>query len=79
MPVLIRDTPFGRELYQEGRQEGRQEGERETVARLTRAMLVQRFGDDTRIDAVTERLVGVPDEQRLSLIAAAADLTDLDR
>ncbi len=74
MPILIRDTPFGREMYQEGRQEG----ERDTVIRITRATLVHRFGDDPRVDAVAERLAALPDEQRVSRIAAAADLADLE-
>lgn len=79
MPVLIRDTPLGREIYQEGRQEGRQEGEWEAVLRITRTMLVQRFGDNPRIDAVAERLARLPDEERLTSIATATILDDLLR
>jgi len=95
VPVLIRDTPLGREIYeagvqegraegvQEGRaegvQEGRAEGVRLAVLRLTGLMLRQRFGDDQRIDAIAERLAGLPDEQRLTRIAAATGLDDLER
>ena len=79
MPVLIRDTPLGREIYQEGREDGRQEGERQAVLRLTQKMLSLRFGDDPRIDAVAERLAALPDEERLSRIATATGLGDLNR
>ncbi|MGH3697912.1 MAG: hypothetical protein ACRDQY_00280, partial [Pseudonocardiaceae bacterium] len=48
---------------------GRQEGARETVLRITRTMLVQRFGENPRIDAAAERLAGLPDEERLTSIA----------
>lgn len=78
MPVLIRDTPLGREIYQEGRQEGQQEGERQAVLRLTRLLLRQRFHGDPSIDAIAERLAGLPDEERLTRIAAATSLDDLD-
>ena len=77
MPILIRDTPLGRELVEEGRQEGRQEGERHAVLRLTRLLLRQRFGDDPRIDAIADRLAELPDEERLTRIATATDLTAL--
>ena len=33
MPVPVRDTPLGRELYEEGRQDGRQEGRQEGARR----------------------------------------------
>ncbi len=79
MPVLIRDTPLGREIFEQGRQEGRQEGERQAVLRLTVLLLRQRFGADPRVEAVAERLAGLPDEERLGLLAAAADLDDLAR
>ncbi len=75
MPVVIRDTPLGREIYQEGRQEG----ERETVLRITRTMLVQRFGENPRIDTAAKRLAGLPDEERLTSIATATVLDDLLR
>ena len=74
MPVLIRDTPLGREIYQEGRQEG----EQLAVLRLTRLLLRQRFDGDPRLDAIAERLAGLPDEERLTRIAAATSLDDLD-
>ncbi len=81
MPVLIRDTPLGREIYQEGlaegRQEGRQEGERQAVLRLTHLLLTQRFGDDPQAAAVAERLAELPDADRLTRIAAATSLNDL--
>jgi predicted transposase YdaD len=84
MPVPVRDTPLGRELYEEGRdegrQEGRQEGERDAVLRLTRLMLRQRFGDgDPRIDAVAARLVGLTDEHRLRRILAVTSLDELEQ
>jgi predicted transposase YdaD len=65
MPVPVRDTPLGRELYQEGRddgrQEGRQEGEEQTVLRLTNVMLRRRFsGDEARLSAVAARLAALP-------------------
>lgn len=58
---------------------GRQEGARETVLRITRTMLVQRFGENPRIDAAAERLAGLPDEERLTSIATATILDDLLR
>jgi hypothetical protein len=76
-PVPVRDTPLGRELYEEGRQEGRQEGDRAAVVRLTVLMLRQRFGDDPRCEAVAEALADLPDEERLARLAAAGSLDDL--
>ncbi|MGQ0575021.1 MAG: hypothetical protein ACT4RN_12575 [Pseudonocardia sp.] len=85
MPIVIRDTPLGRELVEEGRQEGRheglqeglQEGERQAVLRLTRVLLRQRFGDDPRIDGAAHRLAELPDEERVARIAAAGSLQEL--
>lgn len=73
MPILIRDTPLGRELVEEGRQEG----EREAVLRLTRLLLRQRFGDDPRIDPAAHHLAELPDEERLTRITAAPSLDEL--
>ena len=86
MPVPVRDTPLGRELYEEGRQEGLQaglqeglqKGERETLLRVTAAMLKQRFGDDPRCDAVAAALADLPDDERLARLSAAASLDELD-
>ena len=76
MPILIRDTPLGREVVEEGRQEGRQdgrqEGERAAVLRLTTLMLRQRLGDDPRVDVLAARLADLPDEVRLQRIAEAS-------
>ena len=87
MPVPVRDTPLGRELYEEGRldgrnegwQEGRQEGDHEAVLRLTVVLLQQRFGDDPRCAAVAASLVGLSDKERVARIAAAGGLDDLGR
>jgi len=99
MPVPVRETPLGREIYEEawqegekdgraagrqeghreGRQEGRHEGELQTVLRLTRLMLRQRFGDAPQVEVIAERLAELPDEERLTRIASAASLADLDR
>lgn len=82
MPVPVRDTPLGRELYEEGRYdgrlEGRQEGDRAAVLRLTVIMLRQRFGDDPRCRDVATALVDLPDEERLTRLAAATKLDDLE-
>jgi predicted transposase YdaD len=82
MPVPVRDTPLGRELYEEGRQDGRQEGRQEgahaAVLNLTALMLRQRFDDDPRCAAVAARLADLPDEERLARLAAAANLDDLE-
>lgn len=82
MPVLVRDTPLGREIYEEGlregEREGEQRGERQAVLRLTRLMLRQRFGDDPRVDAIAEQMAGLADEERLTRIAAATGLDDLE-
>jgi predicted transposase YdaD len=79
MPVPVRDTPLGRELYEEGRQdgcqEGRQEGARAAVLRLTALMLRQRFGDDARCESVAD----LTDEERLARLVAAESLDDLER
>jgi len=48
------------------------------VLRLTRLLLRQRFDGDPRLDAIAERLAGLPDEERLTRIAAATSLDDLD-
>ena len=85
MPILIRDTPLGRELIeqgrtegrQEGRAEGRQEGERGAVERLTRLLLSQRFGQDPALEAAVAALADLPDEERLARIAAADTLSEL--
>lgn len=89
MPVLIRDTPYGRELVeearqhglqeglQEGREEGRVEGARQAVERLTVLMLRRRFGDDPRIETLAAVLAELPDEDRLARLADAAALDDL--
>lgn len=70
MPVLIRDTPLGRWLVEEGRQEA--------VLRLTELMLRRRFRDDLRIPAIAERLAILPDDERLARIADATTLDDLE-
>jgi hypothetical protein len=79
MPVPVRDTPLGRELYEEGRQDGRQEGRQEgaraAVLRLTALMLRQRFGDDARCESVAD----LTDEERLARLVAAESLDDLER
>ncbi|MGI9002333.1 MAG: hypothetical protein ACR2GH_11785 [Pseudonocardia sp.] len=62
----VRDTPLGREIYDEGRQA------------VLRALLRQRFGDDPRIDDVVERLSGLSDEDGLARLTAASGLNDLD-
>ncbi|MGH3708571.1 MAG: hypothetical protein ACRDRQ_10810 [Pseudonocardiaceae bacterium] len=49
------------------------------MLRITRTMLVQRFGENPRIDAAAERLAGLPDEERLTSIATATILDDLLR
>jgi hypothetical protein len=86
MPVPVRDTPLGRELYQEGRkegrtegrQEGRQEGEQQAVLRMTAVMLRRRFSaDEARITAVAARLAALPDDDRIALILGASSLDDL--
>lgn len=87
MPVPVRDTPLGRELYeegrlegrQEGRHEGQQEGERQAVLRLTSLMLRRRFGDDPRVGAIAARLADLPDEERLTRLTSATSLDDLQR
>jgi predicted transposase YdaD len=83
MPVPVRDTPLGRELFeegwQEGRQEGRQEGDRAAVVRLTLFMLRQRFGEDPRSEAVAEALADLTDEERFGRLDAARQLDDLAR
>ncbi len=78
MPVPVRDTPLGRELYEEGLHEGRQEG-RLAVLRLTSLMLRRSFGDDPRVDTIAERLAALPNEERLTRLAVAVSLDDLDR
>ena len=70
VPVLVRDTSLGREIYDEGRQEGKRA--------VLGALLRQRFGDDPRIDDVVERLSGLPDEDGLARLAAAGGLDELD-
>ena len=70
MPVPIRDTPLGRELYEEG--------DRAAVLRLTTLMLRQRFGDDPRCAAVAAALADLPDEERLSRLASAQRLDELE-
>lgn len=80
MPVPVRDTPLGRELYDEGRQEGRQEGDRQAVLRLTRSMLRSRFDTDhTRIESAAARLVALTDDERVARILAASSIDELDR
>jgi len=73
MPVPVRDTPLGRELYEEGRQEG----DRQAVLRLTRLMLRRHFGGDPRIEAIAAQLAALPDEERLTRLASATSLDDL--
>jgi predicted transposase YdaD len=85
MPVPVRDTPLGRELYEEGRQEGQQEGRRqgrhegehEAILRMTALMLRRRFGDDPRIAEVAASLAALPDEVRLNHITDARSLDEL--
>ena len=71
MPVPVRDTPLGRELYREG--------ERAAVVRLTVFMLRRRFGDDPRCAAVAEALADLPDAERFARLDAARLLDDLER
>lgn len=75
MPVPVRDTPLGRELYEEGQQEG----DRQAVLRLTRLMLHRRFGDDPRSEAIAAQLAALPDEERLTRLASATSLEELQR
>lgn len=90
MPVLIRDTPLGRELYEQGRQDGWrqgwregwrecwQESDRQTALRLTTLILRQRFGsDDPRLDDIAARLAALSDEGRISLLITATSLDEL--
>lgn len=90
MPVPVRDTPLGRELYEEGRQDGRREGRqegrregrregRQAVLDLTALVIRQRFGDDPRTDSIAARLAALPDAERLARITTATSLDDLDR
>ena len=46
MPVPIRDTPLGRELYEEGWRDGVREACRAEALRITAMALRRRFGDD---------------------------------
>ncbi|MDQ3988552.1 MAG: hypothetical protein M3291_05030 [Actinomycetota bacterium] len=69
MPILLSETPLGRELIEEGR--------REAVLHLTTLMLRHRFGDDPRIDAVAARLAVLPDEDRIARITTTEVLDDL--
>ena len=75
MPVPVRDTPLGRELYEEGRHDGRQEA----VLHLTVLLLRQRFGNEPRCREVAAGLVDLSDEERLARLAAAESLDDLER
>ena len=77
MPVPVRDTPLGRELYDEGRQEGRQEGRRTAAVEMTAALLEERFGADERIPLVAQRLADLDDRARVRRIAAAATIEEL--
>jgi hypothetical protein len=77
MPVPVRDTPLGRELYDEGRLEGIREGERQAVLRVTVALLEQRFGTDERIPGIAEALLPLADEERARRIVRAASLEQL--
>jgi len=77
MPILIRDTPLGRSLFEEGRQEGRHEGRQAAVLDLTVLLLRQRFGEHPDLEAAATRLAALADEERLAVIAAAASLEDL--
>lgn len=77
LPVLVLDTPLGRQWYEDEREEGRQEGDHDAVIRLTAVLLRRRFGDDPRIEAITVRLAELSDEGRLALIDAANSLDDL--
>ncbi len=73
MPILLSDTPLGRELIEEGREEGR----REAVLHLTALTLRHRFGDEPRIDTIAARLAILPDEERIARLTAATSLDDL--
>jgi predicted transposase YdaD len=80
MPVPVRDTPLGRELFEEGRHEGRQEGRQEgrlAVLHLTALVLRQRFGDDPRIDNAAAFLAALPDQERLDRLTRATSLDEL--
>lgn len=85
MPVYVRDTPLGREIFdegwrdgwQDGRQEGRDEGARAAALELTSLLLRQRFGDHPRTADVAAALADVPAEERLTRIAGAAALDEL--
>jgi hypothetical protein len=80
MPVPVRDTPLGRELFEEGREEGRLEARQErdqSVLRLTRLMIRQRFGPDSRLDEIAAHLATLPDDRRLALLETAASLDEL--
>ncbi len=94
MPVLVRDTPLGRqlaeeirqeireeirqEIREEVRQEIREEG-RQAVVRLTGLVLQRIFGDDPRVEAIAERMAELPDGERIDRLAKATSLDDLDR
>ncbi len=81
MPVPVRDTPLGRELFEEGRREGREEGREvgrhEAAARMATAWLRQRFGNDARIPALADHLAELSDEDRIDRITAATSLDAL--
>jgi predicted transposase YdaD len=81
MPVPVRDTPLGRELFEEGRREGRAEGREtgrhEAAAQMATAWLRERFGDDARIPGLAARLADLSDEDRIARITSATSLDEL--
>ncbi len=89
MPVPVRDTPLGRELFeegrregraegrQEGRQEGREAGRRAAAEQMATAWLRERFGDDARIPGLAARLADLSDEDRIARITGATSLDGL--
>ncbi|MGQ0773200.1 MAG: hypothetical protein ACT4NY_02075 [Pseudonocardiales bacterium] len=79
MPILVRDTPLGRELYEEARREGLRDGRQEArnaLLSVTALVLQRTFGDDPRIAAIAERLAELPDDDRLTLLTTATSLDD---
>jgi hypothetical protein len=69
MPISLEGTVGGRSLEKRGEARGK--------AAIIAMLLRQRFGDDDRIPAVTDRLAALPQEEAVSAALEASVLDDL--
>lgn len=76
--AIVRDTPIGQTLHEEGREEGLYRGREAERESLLVALLRDRFGDLSEVQGIAHRLASWPDPvSAFHSITAAQAITDI--